>query len=326
MLKNIITIIFLMLLTSCGGVFQDKSPAPIDHNMKTLEMTSCGKTDVGLLGCFYDQTKEGTLEIPLWYKGEYQVRSDRCSYSLNQRFEGNTKLVLFYQDLLKDAPNTENECTYTINVFIDGFDYGFRGQFTLIKGDYKQPVFEFMNRNFVGYAGIQIREGASMTGQKLKFKADSPGVIYLDGCGISKNFPYKKDPEFLFSEIMDGYLTSAVSCILTVSLLPDDISLEGELGMITINVFDKPVIDLANPAIEYSGEKLKVTFNDKVYAAIGVKDKFVVRRNFKKLEEVISVDARPDDSIYVRMATSNGRYKLLKIKNGVIVWSNLVKF
>lgn len=309
-------ILILFILVSCRSLPQDMTPAPINNNLMTLEMEACGKQEVGLNGCFYNENLEEKLVIPLWHSGEYQIKSARCQFLENKRYKNNQKLELTFKKLLAEKPESELSCLYNIKVFIDGFDNGFEGFFLLTKGDIKGAEFEFKNKNFVGYGAAQIKEGNAVQG-RINFKAKSPGTIIWEGCQNKGERQYEENPYINFQEVIGGTPIPAASCILTVGLIPEDSSLPVELAKLHINIYEKTVVSLAQPVISYKNEKLTVEA-DRVVAAIGIDDYWKLKKSFSKK---ISADVPKDLEVSVRLATSNGRFILLKVKNGEVLWA-----
>ncbi len=309
-------IFILFILVSCRSLPQDMTPAPIKSNLMTLEMHACGKEEVGLNGCFYNQNLQDKLVIPLWHNGEYQIKSTRCQFLENKRYKNNQKLELTFEKLLAEKPESELSCLYNIKVFIDGFDNGFEGFFLLTKGDIKGAEFEFKNKNFVGYGAAQIREGNPVQG-RVNFKTKIPGTIIWEGCQNKGERHYDEDPYINFQELITGTPIPAASCILTVGLIPDDSRFPVELAKLHINIYEKTIVSLPQPSISYKNEKLTVE-GDRIVAAIGIDDYWRLKKSFSKK---ISANVSKDTEVSVRVATSNGRFILLKVKNGEILWA-----
>jgi hypothetical protein len=307
--------LLLLILVGCTTP-QDQTPPPINNNKMTLEMQSCNKQEVGLLGCFYDESKEGQLVIPLWYKGEYQIQSERCGFLQNERFEGTQKAVITYQELLAGTPDQEKSCLFNIKVFIDKFDNGFEGFFLLEKGDIKALQFKLVNQDYVGYAGIQIKEGTSLL-QSIAVKANEPGTIFWEGCKKDGERKYESNPQITLDEVINDVTIPSNSCVLTVGLIPNDVHKPVELGKVHINIYEKTVVSLSKPSLEYDNDKLTVRA-EKLVAGIGIGDSWTIKtgNGNKKYSRKVSQDKEVD----VRIMTSNGRFMLLKVKNGEVLW------
>lgn len=308
--------LLLILLVGCRTP-QDTSPAPINNNKMTQEMSSCGKQEVGLLGCFFNEKLEGSLVIPLWYKGEYQIKSERCGFLENKRYEGSQKIEVTYDELLRNKPEEDPTCLYNIKVFIDKFDNGFEGFFLLEKGDVKALQFDYQNTRYTGYAGIQLKETLSAPNHRLSFETNGSGRILWRGCELKGTKQYTDKPSIAFSEIFNGTLVPSVSCVMTVGLIPDDINEPVELAKVHFNVFEKTVVDLAEPAIEYRKGKLIVRA-DSLVAGIGIGDEYDIKTGGRRKKW--SRDVPFDEVVDVRIMTSNGRFMLLKVKNGEVLW------
>jgi hypothetical protein len=309
---------FLLIIftSSCRSLPYDTSPAPISHNKMTLEIQACGKQEVGLNGCFYGDDLTESVKIPLWGKGEYQIKSERCQFFENKRYEKAHNLEISFENLLSQKPEQENSCLYNIKVFIDGFDNGFEGFFLLSKGDLKPLSFEFQNKSYLGYGSVQIREGNAVQG-RIKVLAESSGIIMWEGCQLKGQRKYGNNPEINFQEIISGTPVPNASCILTMGIIPDNQYLPIEYGKFHINVYEKVVQPLVEPSFFYENEKLTVTA-DKMIAVISIGEYWT----FRKGENIKRFTARvpKDEEVDVRLATSNGRFMLLKVKNGKVLW------
>lgn len=308
-------VLLLLLLVGCRTP-QDTTPAPINNNKMTQEMSSCGKQEVGLLGCFYDKEQTGSLVIPLWYKGEYQIQSERCGYFKNERYDGSQKLEINYQELLASKPSQEKTCLYNIKVFIDKFDNGFEGFFLLDKGDIKPLEFHLVNKVYSGHAAIQVKEGTVLN-QELIANASTPGTIFWAGCKKNGEKQYVANPKIVLEEVIKDVVTASNSCILTVGLIPDDINLPVELGKLQLNIFEKTVVALSEPTVEQRRSKLTVKA-DSIVAAIGINDYVSIKSGSGKKRLTRRVNT--DEEVDVRVLTSNGRFLLLKVKNGSVLW------
>lgn len=307
--------LFLLVIIGCTTP-QDMTPPPINHNKMTLEMAACDKQEVGLLGCFYNQDLSKNLRIPLWYKGEYQIRSERCNFFENSRYENSEELEFTYEKLIANKPENEKTCLFNIKVFIDKFDNGFQGFFLLSEGNIKALEFNLSNQNYLGYAGIQIKEGQTLL-PNIAIKAKTKGLVFWEGCKVRGEKKYQSDPTINISEIIGDIAFPLDTCILTIGLIPSDVQLPVELAKIHINIFEKVIVTLPQPSLEYKNEKLKVNA-DKIVAAIGIGNSLSVEYGNRKKSYKRNV--KENEEVDVRIMTSNGRFMLLKVKNGEILW------
>lgn len=316
MIKKLLFLLSFVVLIGCQSIPQDTTPAPISHNKMTLELQSCNKQEVGLLGCFFDDSQTGQLIVPLWNKGEYQIQSDRCRFFENKKFEKTTKLTIDYKKLLAERPEEEGSCLFNIKVFIDKFDNGFEGFFLLSKGDMKLISFDFEKESYLGYAGLQFKEGMDIQ-SSFDFKAETPGTLIWEGCLHDGELKYEKNPKLPFKDVVSGILIPKDSCVLTVGLIPDDESKPVEYGKVHINVYEKTIVSLPDPILEYDKEKLTVRA-DKLVAGITIGDELSIEKG--NGNKKFSAKVPKDKEVIVRLFTSNGRFMLLKVKNGVVVW------
>lgn len=308
--------LLLILMVGCRSLPQDTTPAPINHNKMTLELHACGKQEVGLNGCFFKDDLTQKLVIPLWASGEYQIKSERCQFFENKRYDVTQKLELTYGELLAQKPNTEDGCLYNIKVFIDGFDNGFEGFFTLANGDIKPIEFNFLNNDYIGYAGIQIKESTVLQ-EAIKIKAETPGLVFWEGCQKKGELQYKSNPSINFQDIIEGAAIPKASCVLTIGLIPNDMLLPVEYSKIHINIYEKTVSELVQPSFTYIDGKLTVKA-DKLVAAIAIGDSLKIHKGLNGRS--FTKEVSKDEEVDVRISTSNGRFMLLKVKNGEVLW------
>jgi hypothetical protein len=309
-------IVLMLLMFGCRSIPYDSSPAPINHNKMTLELHACNKQEVGLNGCFYKDSLTETLEVPLWGKGEYQIKSERCNFFENKRYENSQRLELSFETLLSEKPEEESTCLYNIKVFIDGFDNGFEGFFLLSKGDLKPLEFQFQDKEYLGYAGVQIKEGNVVQG-RIRIKAETSGIVVWEGCQAKGQRRYQQNPEINFQEIIAGTPVPAASCVLSMGIIPDKESIPVEYGKIHINIFEKVIQSLPQPSLSYKNKRLTVVA-DKVVAILSIGNSWAFRKGNKIKKFTAKVNQ--GEEVNVRIATSNGRYMLLKVKNGKVLW------
>ncbi len=323
-MKNLLLIICTAIMLAGCSIPQDRSPAPIDHGLRTLEMASCEKRDVGLLGCFFSvEDPIGTLSIPLYHKGEYVITSKQCDYNLNKRYDKKRELTLSYAELLKNKPHDDMNCLYDVKVFVDGFDKGFRGSFLLVRKGYKSTTFSYRKKNYTGIGGIQLREG-NPTDHKITFPDIAyPGLMFWEGCSSDGELKFEESPSIDFKDLFSSaYQSENDSCILTIGVIPDDNQIPVEYGKYQINFYGNPVVTLAYPSISYKKEKLKVRF-DKLVAAYYVAGKQKIRRTNSSRKVTRTV--KRDQVVWLKWATSNGRYNLIKIQNGEVIWTSCLR-
>lgn len=310
-------ILMLCFLLGCSSVPEDPTPAPLDNNLFTLEMASCDKRDVGILAC--PLSSGGNLEVPLWGEGEYQITSNNCNFSRNTRYDGDQVVKFSYQDLWDDS---QDQCVYDVKVFIDGFDKGFRGQFLIIRDDFKSPRFTVLRQEFDGMGAVQIREGASVAEQSIQLLVDKPGTVFWSGCRRNDEKQFDSNPKIKIKEFIDKPLFASDSCILTIGIEPEDGS-ETQLATLSISIFDKPIVLLPEPSISYKRKKLKITA-DRIVAALGIGNEFKIKKN-DRLKKM-SAKVKKDQTALVRLATANGRFMLLKVRNGKVIWKNFLRY
>jgi hypothetical protein len=275
---------------------------------------------VGILGC--ENIEGGTLEVPVIYGGEYQIHSERCNYYENKKFGGTQVLSFDYKKLMEGKPENDQSCIFDVKVFISGMDKGLRGQFILANATAKWAKFKTFKQSFEGIGWIQLKEGTSLE-NKIEFELTEPGIIFWEGCQKRGEMHYASNPAIALNQIFDTYATVKDSCILNVGVLPDNVHTEVQFAKVSLSVFDKSSVSLSEPIIKQTGKYLRVEA-DPVVAAIGINDHFRIKKgngikNFKA-----KVD--PSKEAFVRIITANGRYMLLKVKDGVVTWKNYIQW
>lgn len=323
MKKLIIAVAITLMVIGCTTT-QDKSPAPIDHGMRTLELISCDQGEVGLLGCFFNEEKKGTLLIPVYGEGEYVATSNECGIAINESYGKDDRYIkLSYSRLLENRPDELRVCNYDLKVFPDGFDKGFRGNFLLYKKKYKSLEFSYKGDVHNGLGATQVREG-NITDHLIKFpQLQTPGVVFWEGCDLDDEISYEKTPSISLKDVLrSSYLTEGDSCILTIGVLPNDLEKPVEFGKFQINIYGKPVVPLAVPDISYREGKLKIKF-DKIVAAYAVNDRRKVLK--KNSSRTFRREADKNEIVWLRWVTSNGRGDKVGIKNGEVVWTSYLR-
>lgn len=318
----------IFLLTACGSLPKDTSPAPIDNNFYTVEMASCGQRNTGLLGCAYETTNDLTklyLEIPLFHKGEYLITSNKCNYNSNQIYTKTQTLKLTFAQLLANKSPDQPVCDFDVKVFIEGLDRGFRGIFILSEIDgYIPATVEYWSGQklaaFSGVGGVQLRAGSDKS-QYLKFITDKPGTLVWFGCDIEGEKEYESNPQLSLSEVFSGGLIADKSCILEAGFKPHNG--KSELFTFNIQIFNNNLVQLSDPYLSYNNGKLEVVAEPAVaLISINSYHKLMKGNKIKKLKRSVP----QDKEVWVRIATANGRYNLYKVLNGEIIWKSLIRY
>ena len=308
-----------LMLSGCGSIPQDNTPAPIDNNLYTLELASCDKRDVGLMTCSYRESQDLSsrfLEIPLFHEGEFQINSTRCGFERTFRYSDQSTARFSYEELLAGMPSNQSTCTFDVKLFVDDLDRGFRGLFTLTDmEDFQEAEATFLDRVFTGTGHYQTRtnyQGLDF----FTFYADYSGTIFGEGCNIDFEFHFTDNPKVKFNEAIASH-----SCILRIGLIPDDPNLPVEFFTFSYQAFSTDVARLAQPVLEWDGKRLRVT-GDSLVAVIAIDNEYKVfkGRSNKRLRERVS------GAVWVRMATSNGRFDLYRVDEGEVTWNTSIRW
>ena len=301
----------LFLLGSCGSLPYDNSPAPIDNGLWSLELIHEGQRDLGLMGSTFDIPGERFVEFPIWGKGVYSVRSKRCNLELSQEFKSNklqyVKIKL--KDLLKDMPPSEFACIFNIQVFVDGMDKGIQGQLFLVREEEDIDFVEvsILGKQYLGVSHLQIKDSAN-TNTEVLFSVRKRGTFFFQGCERRGEVKFSGSFKLPLSFIVGD---TPKQCVYTFGFEFED----GTFGIHEFNfkTFRTTVVELPNPIITYEKEELKVEASDPVgYVSIDTK----IRKG-----NTISKKVKKDELAWVRCVTSNGRYLLLGVRNGEVVWN-----
>jgi len=309
-------IFILFLLASCQSIPLDHTPAPIDNGLWTLELTDeQGHKDLGLLGAKFSTTEGRYFRIPLFHKGQYSIRSKRCAFSVDQQFKvkKSGEVRFYFKDLVKNMPDGEFACIFNVVLFLDGLDKGFQGQFYLLKDEgFESIEVELMGKKYKDILWFQMSEIAS-TNIQLRFPVEQGGTIFFEGCGRSDEVKFTRT----FVLPLKWFVgVEPEQCIYSIGMEYDD----GTKGILEFNfkVFNKEVLAIARPVIRYKKGKLTLRSSKPVaYMAIN--------GNFKRRRRV-SKKVGPDNYVWASYVTANGRYGLLGIKNGRIVWTPSVNY
>lgn len=319
----------ILFLYGCGSIPRDTSPAPIDNNLFTAEIAGCHGVNLGLAGCYYSSKADTTdkfLSLKLFHKGEYEIKSNKCSFNKTQTYVGNQTVKIPIDELIAYKPDTELSCVFDIKVFVEGLDRGFRGMFVLInKENLKTTSADFKYgssvHSFFEMGSLQIKKGSQLNGS-LNFKSEDPGEIVWVGCEITGEKKFKSNPELKLEEVFQKELTVGKSCILEIGIVYNDPLKQPEIFTFNIQIFDESVLPLADPIVEIDGSKVKVTA-DPLVAVIGLDNQYCFNKNRKK---GVAKFKKVSDDFTLRLVTSNGRYNLYRILNGKVVWKPLIVY
>ena len=325
-MKTFLLSLMLFALMGCGTIPQDPTTPPMDGNLMTLEMASCNKRDVGLLGCDTD-VEAGVLEIPVVYGGEIQIKSDNCNFFENKKYGGTQVLTYTHKDLVANRPVTEKSCIYDIKVFVSGYDKGLRGEFFLSDKEFGSPKYSIFSEQFEGLGWIQVKEGTDLVND-IRFEVAGPGQIFWECAGKKGEKRYQSNPKVSFEEIFKGYIFEKDSCYLNLGIIPDDPKKEVMMAKIAINIFDKSITSLAQPEFEFkkgiTGNYTLKVIADPMVAGIQIKNKFKVTKGSGP--KTLKTRVNEDEEVLVRLITAGGRFMLLKVKNGEVLWKNYIKY
>lgn len=321
-MKNVIILTFclvlLAILTSCGQLPVDTTPAPINNNQYNLEMVYGEKRDVGLLGAELDFKEINQTEyfsVPLTHKGMIEITSKRCLYSKTSQFsKKNNEAKFYFKDLLANVPDTEFACIFNIYMRIAGMDKGFQGQFyALKKSEFEGLEITILKRKFKSVAWYQF-SNATSENLPITIYAKKPGVLLIAGCGVEKEIELNKDnltQTFTFGELFP----TKESCVFTFAT--DYIDGTQEIIEANLKVFSKDVLEIPDPIITLKGKKIEVVSVPPV-AFISVNNRWI--RN-----DHLTTRYRQEFN-WIRLITANGRIKLLQAKGEEIVWKPSIKY
>ena len=317
-MKWLILSLVMFMAVACGQLPKDNTPPPIDNNFYSLEMSSC-TDNVGLLACGFKQEEmDKELVIPVRHTGELVISSEKCAFPYSKRFQDEKEIRIKYSELLTNAQG-EDSCVYDVKLFIDDFAKGFRGLFVLYNTDGLEPLSgKLFNKPFTGSLDFQFKKGQMIPTSNLVLEAPFKGKVVLDGCGYSQVVKsFDKTHEIQLSEL----ITKESLCVITAAMISDNEEDIPRFGKIIVSQYEN-VIPLTNPGIEllkeFGKEKLKVTGNPTI-AGMGIDNH---EKLFKGIlaEKSLKVDDEKDKVHTVRMMTTNGRYLMIKVKNGEVVW------
>lgn len=308
------SLIFLVsIFASCGQLPRDNSPAPIDHGHYTLEMHYGNSFDVGLLGAKedFDSPKIGHLKIPVWHKGKISVESKRCVYSKTKDFSDKEEIKFSTRELIKNAPNEEFACIFNVYLFVEGLDRGLQGQFYLLRDEGFSPIdFNILGTKYNTVGWHQFAKGYNPN-IRVEFNTNKSGTIFFQGCGASDQKSFSSNPSFKLGELIpDGS-----SCLMTVGLIYDDGS--KAIAELNLKVFSNKVLEIADPSIEFKRKRLKIR-SRKPVGYVSINDK---TKKGRRLSKRVG-----NSTAWVRLVTANGRYKLIGVKKGDIVWRPSIKY
>lgn len=321
-MKLLFNLIFSIFLVSCGNLPVDTVPSPIDNNLYQVEMESCKKA-VGLLGCTYDadtDLSQKYLVIPVAYSGEYLVRSTRCSFNQNRRFQGVNEIKIPYSELLLNR-GEEPECLYDVKIFVDGFEKGFKGIFRLVDlEEFKPAKASFLGREGVGTLSVQIRTADVSPTLPIVFEDKTPGTLIAQGCTKSIEFKYEKNPELRLEDLIDP--SKVKTCNYTIALFAEG---KAEIFSLMISQYDKKTTPLLLPVISHGRWFMKINVEGSVAVIqAGNKRKVFNCGTFRSCQpnglRSVKVRYYKDITYWIRYYTKAGRAMVVAYRNGEFIW------
>lgn len=315
-LEDTMRLLFLLIiLASCGQLPIDKSPAPIDYGHLTLEMHYGAQYDLGTLGTSVDFSQPGDtkLKIPVWNKGELSITSKRCAFDKTAKYGKKKKEFYFdLKELLQFAPTSEFACIFNVYLYVEGLDRGMQGQFYVMKKTegIDDIYFKILGHTYKSVGGYQFAEGYNER-LEVNFIADKPGIIFFEGCGAKGEKSFALNPSFTLEELAP----EKKSCIITFGIIYDDES--RAVAELNLKVFSNTVLQIPDPIMTYDNGTLEITSEEPVgYVGIG-----------SSYRRGLSVTANVGDRLeIVRLVTANGRFKMIGVKKGEVVWRPSVKY
>lgn len=312
-MRKIFLVCFL-LISGCGGIPIDNTPAPLDNNFYTFEIDVCGTKGYGLNGCALDFNSPGgrTVEFDAFYKGEYVIQSDGCLFDRRSMYDDTERVVLSIGELIANRPSGAIACIFTMSIYPKKFDRGLSAKFILYNlEEFGIASSNILGREFHNGAGwVQVREGSNAD-LPIKFSSTKSGKFSFQGCGHRGDMDFNGSFEVTLSDLVSGDdLHPDLSCNYFFYLVYDDGIVE--TMAFTLSIYKDPIIHLPAPVIDFSKGKLCIKGDDSVgIISIGNKYKIDKRKMCEKVGNNIA---------WVRMATANGRTTLLGIKEGSIIW------
>ncbi|GAB1376787.1 hypothetical protein MASR1M48_16390 [Lactococcus petauri] len=300
-MKKILLLILFLTITSCGSLPEDKSMSPVDAGLYLLEIRSSCGVDSGLHGCHYNSLTDlesKTLSFPVAFQGEYEIVSERCNLSIKQSFKGESFVTYKWSDLLKNKSPDAIACLFSLRVKIDGVR-SIMGQFLLEDSqEFESVKANFMGRDYEGVVSYQLPNDSNLD-NVLKIP-DSAQIEY-EGCGASGN---KIGSEIGLKEMFP----EKKSCLMAIAGINEKLS----IGTFNLKFYDSKYSALPYPKISYNGKKLTIEA-DPIVGIVSINNKW-------KKSHKMSLSVKKGETAWIRLLTSNGRFLLLGIKDGGIVW------
>lgn len=298
-------IVVSLMLSSCGSMPKDNSLSPVDAGLYVLEMRSSCGYDVGLHGChFNSQTnlEEKFVQFPVAFKGEWEIVSDRCNFSSKQTFDGQSWVTFSWAELLKNRNQSAVACLFSMRVKIDGVR-SLMGQFLLEDNEeFESAKIRIFDRNYVGVAYFQLKKSSSLD----SFVELEAQEVEFEGCGASG---VEQSNKVLLSKLFPD----RKSCLMALGGVSDTFS----IGTLNIKFYDDKFVDLPMPKISYKNGKLSIEA-DEIVGVVAINDRW-------KKSNKMSLKVKSSETVFVRLLTSNGRFLVIGVQNGRVVWTSSKK-
>lgn len=299
---KIIPILFLLVLTSCGGLPVDNSPSPFDSGLRTVEMKSSCGFDVGVHGCHFNintDMQNSFLKIPVAHKGEIEIVSKRCSYSTSRRFSGTGSISFSWAELMGSMNSDEFACLFSIKLKIDGVR-SMKGEFLLADREgFSSLGMSLFKKSYQGVAGFQLRNVSESS--RLYLDVSDQASYFISGCG--------SEISGIGNEIAFKSFTNNENCIYEIAVRDQGKKFIGSLNLV---YYSNEYKDLAYPSIEI--RKKSIIIGEDIVGFISLNGKW------KKSNKIKGYLRERNE---IRMLTQNGRYLLLIVdKKGEYLWTS----
>lgn len=284
---------------------------PKDAGFYSQELSACGQRGFHI-GCpnFYSD-----LNIHLFYAGNLFIKSDRCGYERSITFEELGWRTFTHEELFENKPEDETFCDFEIVQTPDNWDAPLRGRWVVATpNEGLSAIAQIRRQTFIGIAGIQIKEGYA-GGEYIYFPYQfGKGEFLVTGCGFDEVYPYDHSQGNVKFNL--GLLEKP--CLYKFGFFRDDKERKEREFSLSVSFFSDDYVKLPDPIVSLDSGDMWYSID---YVGPIAATNYDGTYNWK--DNSFGFPGMRGKTHFIRAITGIGRYNLLGINNGEIVWRPL---
>lgn len=284
----------------------DDSLSPLKANLYTQELSGCGKRGYGTLAC---SNFNSDISFLMFYKGDFVIRST-CGFNRSFRFEKLGWMTFEWQELFEHKSSDTRLCLFETVQSIDGFDSPLLGRFIAVDEPYPDAIARIHGSLFIGAVSFQrIRGygGSDVLEFPYVFKS---GKLRVTGCGFEDVVSYDSKEGVVSYRLRD----LSRPCVYQFRFRGERVN---RYFVLDLSEYSSDYNSLSDPMISFSDGEYLVEWDGPV-AVTGHDSEFYWTDSDIEFEAVDGM------THFIRALTGIGRYNLLGIRGGRVVWRPLI--